>query len=298
MWLHTPYRLAVADLRQLRTFVAVAEELNFTRAAERLSVAQQAVSRMIGQLEGELGVRLVERTTREVRLTAAGEALLAAGRPALRAIESAFESARETGRGRAGAVRIGCSPAIGSSDRWEAIRALRHDAPEVSVSVHEIRPGEIARRLGDRELDLVLARTAPATAELESVTLRPTPVGLCVPSGHRLAGESSVALHELNGERLLVWSSPGTAFTDLLLSRTAAAGAVVEPVEAKVLGGGALLELAALDAVALMPVGQPEEPGIVQLPLTDDVTWPLLLVWRVGTVPATVRRLREAMISG
>src|ERR671911_2509030 len=97
----------VPDLRQLRAFVAVAEELNFTRAAERLHMAQQAISKSVRQLEAELGVELLERTTREVRLTEAGAALLEAGRDVLRAADAAFARAREVGAGLSGTVRLG-----------------------------------------------------------------------------------------------------------------------------------------------------------------------------------------------
>src|SRR3982751_859397 len=103
---------AVPDLRQLRTFVAVAEELNFTRAAERLHLAQQAVSRSVAQLERELGVELLERTTREVALTAAGAALLSDGRDVVASADAAFERASAVGRGTAGTVRIGVTPAV------------------------------------------------------------------------------------------------------------------------------------------------------------------------------------------
>src|SRR5918997_2063160 len=98
---HNPraWTARVPELRRLRAFVAVAEELNFTRAAERLHLGQQAVSKSVGQLERELGVELLERTTREVRLTSAGTALLAAGRDALVAADTAFERARAVGRG-------------------------------------------------------------------------------------------------------------------------------------------------------------------------------------------------------
>src|SRR5215218_3008351 len=99
------------ELRQLRAFVAVAEELNFTRAAERLHLRQQAVSKSVQQLERELAVELLERTTREVSLTPAGAKLLAAGRDALAATDAAFERARTIGRGLAGTVRVGVSPA-------------------------------------------------------------------------------------------------------------------------------------------------------------------------------------------
>ena len=283
------------DLRQLRTFVALAEELSFTRAAERLFVGQQAVSKSVRQLERELGVELVERTTHDVRLTAAGAALLEAGRPALAAADAAFAAAREAGRGMTGTIRVGVSPAVSPLDRQEVVDVLRRGAPDVSVSLLEVRPRDVRRLLRARELDLVLARTSDAAPDVDSAALRPTPAVLCVPTGHRLAGADAVALAQLDGERLLTWSPRGTAFTDLLLTRLAAAGAQVEPVESRVTGSTGLAELADRDAVALMPAGWPPADDVAQVALADDVTLPLLVLWPTGAPSAAVRRVREGM---
>jgi DNA-binding transcriptional LysR family regulator len=283
------------ELRQLRAFVAVAEELNFTRAAERLHLRQQAVSKSVQQLERELAVELLERTTREVSLTPAGAELLAAGRDALAATDAAFERARTIGRGLAGTVRVGVSPAVGPSVRDEVVRVLRHSAPDLYVSLHELRPADVAPALRDRDVDLVLARTAPDAPDVDSASLRPSRVVLCAPAGHRLASESTVRLAELDGERLLTWSAPGTPYTDLLLNRLAAAGAHVEPVQAHVTGATDLSELARSDAVALMPDGWPEHDGTVQLTVEDDVSLPLLVLWPVGAPSPAVRRVRERM---
>jgi DNA-binding transcriptional LysR family regulator len=285
----------VPDLRQLRTFVALAEELSFTRAAERLFVGQQAVSKSVRQLERELGVELVERTTHDVRLTAAGAALLEAGRPVLAAADAAFAAAREAGRGLTGTIRVGVSPAVSPLDRQEVVDVLRRGAPDVSVSLLEVRPRDVRRLLRARELDLVLARTSDDAPDVDSAALRPTPAVLCVPTGHRLAGADPVALAQLDGERLLTWSPRGTAFTDLLLTRLAAAGAQVEPVESRVTGSTGLAELADRDAVALMPAGWPPADDVAQVALADDVTLPLLVLWPTGAPSAAVRRVREGM---
>jgi DNA-binding transcriptional LysR family regulator len=285
----------VPDLRQLRTFVALAEELSFTRAAERLFVGQQAVSKSVRQLERELGVELVERTTHDVRLTAAGAALLEAGLPALAAAEAAFAAAREAGHGLTGTIRVGVSPAVSPLDRQEVVDVLRRGAPEVSVSLLEVRPRDVRRLLRARELDLVLARTSDDGPDVDSAALRPTPAVLYVPAGHRLAGGEPVTLAQLDGERLLTWSPRGTAFTDLLLTRLAAAGAQVEPVESRVTGSTGLAELAERDAVALMPAGWPPADDVAQVALADDVTLPLLVLWPTGVPSAAVRRVRESM---
>jgi DNA-binding transcriptional LysR family regulator len=285
------------DLRQLRTFVAVAEELSFTRAAQRLYLGQQAVSKSVAQLERELGVELLERTTREVRLTAAGAALLEEGRPALAAADAAFARAREIGGGLSGTVRVGVSPAVGAGDRDEVVRVLRDGAPELSVRIQEVRPGDMARLLRAREIDLVLTRAGGRDDGLDSAPLRPTPVVLCVPAGHRLAGARTVRLADLDGERLLTWSPPGTPYTDLLVNRLAAAGAHVEPVEARVTGDPMLPELAELGAVALAPVGWRPTPEVVQLAVEDDVSLPLTVLWPAGAPSAAVRRVRAGMAS-
>jgi DNA-binding transcriptional LysR family regulator len=287
----------VPELRQLRAFVAVAEELHFTRAAERLHLGQQAVSKTIAQLEAELGVALLERTTREVRLTAAGAALLASGRDALAAADAAFEAARTVGRGLTGTVRVGVSPAISQAEREEAIRVLRSGAPELSVAVHEVRPGDMGQLLRDRVVDLVLTRTARTGPEIDSAALRPTPAALFLPFGHRLAGATAVRLAELDGDRLMTWSAPGTPFTDLLVDRLAAAGARVEPVTARVTGGGGagLPELAEAGAFALLPAGTPPGDGNVRVPLADDVTLPLLVLWPMGAPSPAVDRVRAGM---
>lgn len=283
------------DLRQLRAFVTVAEELNFTRAAERLFMGQQGVSKAVRQLERELGVALLERTTREVRLTAAGAALLRDGRDALAAADAAFERARSVGRGTAGTVTVGVSPAVGPGVRDEVVRALRADAHELSVSLREVRPAQVAPSLRDREVDLVLARTAPDVPDVDSAALSPTPTVLYVPAGHRLAGAERVTLGDLDGERLLTWNPPGTPFTDLLVSRLSAAGATVEPVQARVMGMAAFTDLADLDAVALMPSGWPQGDDTVAIALAEQVTLPLLVLWLAGAPPTAVGRIRAAM---
>jgi DNA-binding transcriptional LysR family regulator len=283
------------ELRQLRAFVAVAEELNFTRAAERLHLGQQAVSKSVRQLERELGVTLLERTTREVRLTPAGLALLDGATRALDAADAAVARAREVGRGTAGTARVGVTPAVGAGERDDIVRALRAGASELSVSFHDLRPGEVGSALRSGHVELVVARMAPRGDALEAAPLRSTPAELRVAAGHRLAGRDEVALAELDGERLLTWSPPGTAFTDMLVATLAAAGCRVTPVEAHITGSASLAELAETGAVALMPIGGADTPGTVAVALADDVRLPLVALWRPGPAPASARRLRAGM---
>jgi DNA-binding transcriptional LysR family regulator len=286
----------VPELRHLRAFVAVAEQLSFTRAAERLHLTQQSVSRTIGELERELGVTLLERTTREVRLTPAGVALQRDGAEAVRAADAAFVRARQIGTGALGRVRVGLSPAIGPLDRDEIVRALRPPGSDVSVALHEIRPGELRPLLRSNELDVALTRVSGVDDDtLHSATLRPTPMVLCVPSARPLGRRERVALRDLDGQRLLVASPRGTAYTDLLVEALEAAGARVSVVEARVTGGAALLtELVEQDAVALMPAGTVPREGTTAIPV-DGFAAPLVLLWPAGRPSAAVERLRLAL---
>lgn len=284
------------DLRQLRAFVAVAEQLSFTQAAELLHVQQQTVSKTVRDLERELGVELLERTTREVRVTPAGTALIGPAKETLRQAEVAFDAARAIGSGEQGTVRVGITPAIGPNDQIEAVRALRSERSDLSVSLHDLRPGDLHRSLRAREVDLALTRVAGTEdATLHHAELRPTPMAICVPDAHRLVGEGRVGLDRFDGERLLTASPRGTPFTELLVARFAEAGAAVEVVEGHVTGGPVfLMELESVDAIAVMPAGTVPPPGTTGLAV-DDFELPLYVLWPAGLPSEAVRRLREAM---
>ena len=284
------------DLRQLRTFVAVAEQRSFTRAGELVHLKQQSVSKAVRELERELGVDLLERTTREVSLTAAGRVLLEEGKHALEVADAAFARTREVGTGLAGTIRIGYSPAISPTDQTDVARVLRAHGPDLSVVLLEVRPSALRPMLRAGELDLALTRiTGAVDPALHRASLRPTPLMLCVPRDHPLADRTSIDLGELEGERLLTASPPGTPYTDLLLDRLARAGANVVPVEARVTGGAALPgELVSHDAVAILPVGTPIPPEVVAIGL-DAITAPLLLLWSAGLPSPAVALLRRTM---
>ena len=284
------------DLRQLRVFVAVAEQLSFTQAAELLHLSQQAVSKTIRDLERELGVELLERTTREVRATAAGGALIEPAKETLRQADAAFDAVRAVGRGELGTIRLGVTPAIGPDDRLDAVRALRHEAPDTSVSLRDLRPGDLHRSLRAREVDVVLARVSGTDdSSLHYADLRPSPMRIYVPASHRLATATCVRLEQFDGERLLTPSAPGTPFTEMLVDHFVRAGARVSPVEAHVTGGAALLlELAAVDAIAVMPAGTTPPEDIIGLAV-ENFELPLVMLWPAGLPSNAVARLRKLM---
>lgn len=283
------------DLRELRVFVAVAEQLSFTRAAELLHLTQQTVSKTVRDLERELGVELLERTSREVRLTDAGRALLEPGKQTIAQAEEAFAVAREVGGGRAGTVRVGVSPAVGPQDCADVVGILRRDSDR-SVALHDVRPAEVLPRLRDRTLDLVLARVSGTAGDaLDRAELRPTPMQVHVHRTHALAQSGSARLADFDGLKLLAANPAGTPYTDLLVERFADAGATVTPVEGRVTGGDQLLtDLDTPDLVAVMSAGTPSPESVIALEV-DGLTMPLLVVWLAGRVPLAVEQLRRGL---
>jgi DNA-binding transcriptional LysR family regulator len=285
------------ELRHLRTFVAVAEELSFTRAARTLCIRQSTASKIVRELERTLDVELFERTTHEVRLTPAGAALLDGAGRALRSLTTTLDATLAVGRGVRGTVCVGYSPLIGPQDRADAIRVLRPRGSELSLVLQELRPEQVPAALRRHDVDLALTRGAGmADTGLDRTSLRPSAMHLAVPAGHALHGRASTGLRDLDGQRLLVWSPAGTPYTDLVADRVRRAGAEVELVEARVTGAAVLLtqQLLDEDAVALVPAATPAPAGVRCVPVRDFAA-PLWLLWPAGLPSAAVHRLTQAM---
>jgi DNA-binding transcriptional LysR family regulator len=199
------------DSRELAYYVAVAEERNFTRAAARLGIAQPPLSRAINRLERRLGVRLLERTSRQVSLTRAGEVLLSEGRKALSTLAAAEQLARRAGRARrlTLATKPGGDAGLLASVLEEF--AAHPDAVDVEVTICGI--GEEKALLRDGTADVALLRLPQddleglATEEL--LTEREMAV---LPRTHPLAGSASVRMDDLAGETVPRWTadSPGS----------------------------------------------------------------------------------------
>lgn len=192
------------ELRHLRSFIAVAEELSFTGAADRLFISQQALSRGIRQLERELGVDLFERTTRSTRLTPAGEALLPEAVRAAAAADHAFDTARRVGDGgRAAALRVDVSS---SSMRTAAlvVEHFREHNPGVAVQETEVGETRGWEMLRTGRLDALLGFAAPAPADVASFPLRHEPVLLGMAEGHPMSSRDQIPVSDLEGVELLL----------------------------------------------------------------------------------------------
>lgn len=191
------------ELRQLEVFVAVAEESGFGRAGQRLSVVQSAVSATIRRLESELGVRLFDRSAHHVDLTDAGRILLPAARKTLAAAEAARDAVDELRGGLRGTVQLGLLQALRQPEvnipRLLGIFNAAH--PHVEVELHLGGSMEHAEALRAGRLDLSYLVLPPNQPGIAMTPLSKGEMQLLVPSGHRLAGRTSVELKELVEER-------------------------------------------------------------------------------------------------
>ena len=165
--------LTVPELRHLRYFVTVAEELSFSRAADRLHMAASPLSQAIRQLEAELGVDLFVRTTRHVELTEAGRRLLADGAAALESVDLAFANATRAGHGVLGTLRLGMSTITRHELRPALLARLREQAPGIAADVSESTTGALVRELVGRRLDAALTFCLEPTPGLARRSLQP-----------------------------------------------------------------------------------------------------------------------------
>jgi len=193
------------ELRSLRCFLAVAEELHFGRAAERVGVTQPSLSQQIARLERELGTSLFTRTSRQVRFTPAGRALLPGARRALTEADRAARAAREAAAGASGELAIG---AIGSALNGVLplfVRAFAARSPGVAIDFRQLDTAEQLAALQDHRLDAGFIRSAEPVPGLEISALLSEPFVAVLPADHPLAARARVPLASLAAEPFVLW---------------------------------------------------------------------------------------------
>lgn len=250
------------ELRQLRYLVALAEEQHFTRAAARSRVAQPALSQQIRKLEDELGVALVDRTTRRVRLTAAGALLTAHARRALAELDDAAAELQQLAGLVAGRVTIGLTQTPGPLDLVGLLAAFHARHPRVELAVREDLSTALADELRADALDLAfLSIVEPDERRgLALHELAEEPLVVALPAGHRLAGRARVAIAELREEDFVSFSEGATIRRAV---RRVAAAAGFEPriaFETREVARARAIVAAGL-GVAVLPRSDARAPG-------------------------------------
>lgn len=207
------------ELRHLRYFIAVAEELHFGRAAERLNISQPPLSHQIQILEQEIGARLFARTNRSVQLTAAGQQFLLDARAIMQNVAQAADKAARLHRGDEGELRIGfTSSAPFISVVSDALFTFRQRHPAVHLQMQEINTRQQLAPLSDGRLDLGVMRNTPLPETLQHQLILQEPMYALVHRRHRLASRKQIAVSELASEPFVFFDPQvGTAlYTEVL----------------------------------------------------------------------------------
>lgn len=279
------------ELRHLRAFVAVAEELHFTRAAKRLHLAQQALSDQVRQLENELGTALFTRTTRKVELTDAGRTLLSHALPILASVTVACEETRSAGSGEIGRLTIAYTPTVAHEALPLLADAMHVRFPGVQLRTLEMWQADAVAAVESGRFDIGMARSPSLTPGLASEVIRAEPLGVILGVGHRLTRVSVLEPIALGDDVLMIWPqefSPG--YYQLVVDAFRAAGFAgpvreFENLTPAIFFGDvvARMEVAALRAFTVGFASEPLPDGFVWRPLSAPPQIPLNMFW---TAPA------------
>jgi DNA-binding transcriptional LysR family regulator len=272
------------EMRQLRYLVALAEERNFTRAAEREHIAQPALSQQVRKLEQTVGMALVERTTRHVAMTDAGNLLVARARRILAEVDAANAELQGLAGVQTGHVTIGAIHTMGPVDVALALAIFHGRHPRVELTVREEASEDLAEMLRIDQLDLAFLSV---TERIEShglalVQLVSEELVVVLPNDHRLARRRRIRMAELSGEQFISFR-PGARLRELLFAAGEHAGFVPQ-VTLESNESGRIRRLVARGmGVAILPRSDAEAPGaettlaaLVDPPLHRDIT----LAWR------------------
>ena len=283
------------EIRHLRYFCALAEQLHFTKAALSLNVAQPALSHQIKQLEEELGTRLVERTNRRVRLTAAGEVFLSRAARILEEVDQAVRDTARVGLGDAGNLIIGVVSTAVCSVLPELLRSLRREAPKISVDIREMEPAEQVDALRREAIDIGLLFLSIQDPEFDSVLVSRDRLIMALPTGHPAAAAEKVRLSDLEEETFLIpRRQPVAGFHEIVLETLQAGGIPSPRLQPTRLLQTAVFLVAGRLGVAVVPESFRQQLRVRGCIYRDISGSPahadLIGLWRRSNVPPVVRR--------
>jgi DNA-binding transcriptional LysR family regulator len=256
------------ELRLLRYFAVVAEELHVGHAADRLYISQPALSQQIRALEEQVGLPLFVRHPRGMELTGAGEVLLDEARALLGGSDRLEATVEELRRGRTASLRIGLPPGLPQALLPGLLSSLREHEPEARVEVRELTTPEQLAALHDGSLDLGLVREPVDDNRLARRTLLVEPLGVSLPASHLLAGHDSLTLPQLQGESFVCFPRPwAPALHDTLAREMREANVAFRYQDSEHLSTTESMVAAGLGLTFSAPPWLDGVPGIVWRPL-------------------------------
>lgn len=274
------------EISQIRSFLAVAEELHFGRAAEKLHMAQPPVSRNIKQLERELGALLFERSTRKVTLTSVGSALITPARDVLAALERMGTAAKAAGIGEIGRVRLAYAGASSNVLVGRLARAVNQQHPGINLELLSQNFAQKAMRLLTRgDIDLALGRWDHLPDGVRTRVVASEELVVAVPETHRLADRDSVSIAEFSDDRFVTLPTElGSVLNDRLRQMSREAGFSVDIVQ-DASDTWTLMSLVSAEVGCSLTLSSVipsiADPHLRFLPLSDDVEpVELRIAWR------------------
>ncbi|PSN12555.1 LysR family transcriptional regulator [filamentous cyanobacterium CCT1] len=281
------------ELRHLHYFITVAEELHFSRAAERLHISQPPLSQQIQNLEDELGVKLFERTKRQVHLTEAGKVFLERCYLVLAQLEQAIAVTQQIGRGEVGQLAISFVGTAMFTLLPEIFRVFREQFPSVELRLHELTTAQQIQALYDKQVDIGIVRSAINEPGLSVECFLPESLVLALPETHPLSAQTQVALSSLANESFILFpATMGPVFYEQIIGSCQQAGfrpkVAQEAVQMQTIVG---LVAAGL-GIAIVPASLQNFPrsGVIYRPLKEEISnTGLYLTWRQHDSSPVVR---------
>lgn len=285
------------ELRHLRYFVTLAEELHFGRAAERLHIAQPPLSQQIRQLEGELGFELFYRTKRKVQLTEAGQVFLDEVQQIMRQLQQAIQVGRQTSRGEIGQLVVGFVSSAAYNILPTILRTFRSCVPGVSIELHELTTDQQLEWLREGRMDVGLLRPAVEENRFSCETIFQESLIVALPEGHLLGSQSNVCLTSLANEPFILFPrilAPG--LYDLIISLCQQAGFSPKVAQEAIQMQTIVSLVAAEMGVAIVPASLQNLQRIGVVYKTVQEPTPkvsIAMIWRKNETSPTVLRLVE-----
>ncbi|MEH2232305.1 MAG: LysR family transcriptional regulator [Nostoc sp.] len=285
------------ELRHLRYFVTLAEELHFGRAAERLHIAQPPLSQQIRQLEAELGFELFHRTKRKVQLTEAGQVFLGEVEQIMRQLQQAIQVGRQTSRGEIGQLVVGFVSSAAYNILPIILRTFRSYVPGVSIELRELTTDQQLEWLREGRMDVGLLRPPVEENRFSCETIFQESLMVALPEAHLLASQSNVCLTSLANEPFILFPrilAPG--LYDLIISLCQQAGFSPKVAQEAIQMQTIVSLVAAEMGVALVPASLQNLQRIGVIYKTVQEPTPkvaIAMIWRKNETSPTVLKLVE-----
>lgn len=286
------------ELRHLRYFMAVAAELHFGRAAEKLHMAQPPLSQQIRQLEQELGFQLFHRTKRSVELTEAGSAFLQDCQKLMRQLDQAVQTGRQVSRGEVGQLVVGFVSSAAYNVLPVILRSFRAEVPNVQLELHELTTDQQLEWLMEGRLDVGFVRPPVDNPVLSQRIIFEEPLVVALPEAHPLAQQPQIALQSIAAESFILFPRPqAPGLYDLIISLCQQGGFSPSVVQ-EAIQMQTIISLVAADlGIAIVPVSLQnlQRPGVVYRSLQETTPKATIAAaWREDR-SATVQRFLQTV---